>query len=128
MLCELQDRIYASVKGAVKLQIYDETMNSLRSAACYSINWEGIDAFIWIYRCIDGFLPLLQLLTQEALVILAHFCVMIKKSETQWWMQGWTNRIMSEGYGRMDGEHKAKSRTGRTQHGPLKPVNGSVRI
>ncbi|KAH6879862.1 C6 zinc finger protein [Thelonectria olida] len=107
MLCELQNRINVHVEDPGRLCIYTETINSLRSAAYCSINWEGADAFVWIYRCIDGFLPLLELSTQEALAILAHFCVMVKKAETQWWLQGWADRIISEVYRRLDAEHKA---------------------
>lgn len=61
---------------------------------------------MWIYRYTDSFLPYLKLPTQEALAILAYFCIMVKKVETQWWLQGWANRIMSEIYDRLDEEHR----------------------
>lgn len=106
MLYELQDYINASVDDMERLYTYQETINNLRAAAHYSLDWDVTDVFIWIYKCIDGFLPLLEAPTQEALAILAHFCVMLKKAETQWWLQGWTNCTMSEIYRRMDEEHK----------------------
>ncbi|KAH6871494.1 hypothetical protein B0T10DRAFT_568283 [Thelonectria olida] len=106
-VCEIQDRINAQVEDLESIYIYTETINSLRSAVYYSVGLEGTDVFVWLHRCIDGFLPLLERSTQKAQAILEHFCVMVKKAETQWWLQGWANRIMSEVYGRMDEEHRA---------------------
>lgn len=106
MLCELQDRVSASVDDTEKLNIFYERISSLRSAAYHTLDWEGTDVFVWIYGCIDGFLPLLKAQNQEALAILAYFCLLLKKAETQWWVQGWADRTMQEIHERLDDEHK----------------------
>jgi hypothetical protein len=48
----------------------------------------------------------LQESAPEALAIFAHFCIMVKKLESHWWAQGWTNRIMSEIHAFLDEEHR----------------------
>ncbi|KAI9163420.1 Sterol uptake control protein [Paramyrothecium foliicola] len=96
LLSDLQLRITASEKDGKRLCIYNEMIDSLRSAMAYSAYWESTDAFTWAYRGSEGFMPLLQEPTQEALVVFAHMTIMTSKLESQWWMQGWTSRILAD--------------------------------
>ncbi|RKL19581.1 hypothetical protein BFJ72_g15156 [Fusarium proliferatum] len=106
MLSELHDRINASVDNTELLDIFGERISSLQSAASHILNWEGMDVFVWLYGCINGFFPLVKARNQVAWVILAYFCVMLKKAETQWWLQGWADRTMRGIYEQLDDEHR----------------------
>lgn len=64
------------------------------------------DMFLWIWRVADDFLPLLQVPTQEAVVILVHFCVYLKLMEGQWWLTGWADHLISRAWEILDGEHR----------------------
>jgi hypothetical protein len=106
ILCELHDRINASIDNLELLDIFEERISSLRLAAYHILDWEGIDVFVWLYGCINGFFPLVKARHQVAWVILAYFCLMLKKAETQWWLQGWADRTMREIHEQLDDEHK----------------------
>lgn len=64
------------------------------------------DAFIWVWQVADDFLPLLQAPTQEAVVILAYFCVHLKGLENLWWFRGWADHLMSKAWELLDEAHR----------------------
>ncbi|KAH6973060.1 hypothetical protein BKA56DRAFT_635020 [Ilyonectria sp. MPI-CAGE-AT-0026] len=107
MLFELQDRVTSFVHDADTLDILTERISSLQSPACYVPDWEAIDLFFWLHQCIDGFLPLVKARNQEAWVVMAHFCLILKKAETQWWLQGWADCTMRKIHQELDDEHKS---------------------
>lgn len=107
MLCELQDRVGSFVYDTEKLDILTERISSLQSPACHVPDWEATDLFFWLYGCIDGFLPLVKARNQEAWVVMAHFCLILKKAETQWWLQGWAGCTMRKIHQELDDEHKS---------------------
>jgi hypothetical protein len=102
----LQHYINDSCEDPVFMSPYREAINNLRFVAGCSLDSEGIDAFVWIYRCADSLVQFLEYSTQEALVTLAYFCTMLKRLETQWWLKGWATHIMSDLYARMDENHR----------------------
>ncbi|KAK2055102.1 hypothetical protein LY76DRAFT_521152 [Colletotrichum caudatum] len=67
-----------------------------------------VDIFIWKYFVSDEFLPLLRTpgARQEAVVIYAHFCVVLKRLESQWWLQGWATHLISQAWELLDEGHK----------------------
>ncbi|KAF4445457.1 C6 zinc finger domain-containing protein [Fusarium austroafricanum] len=105
ILWQLEDRIRS--QGSDSLDILLARINSLRSAACCSPDWEGTDLFFWLFECIDDFLPLVKARDQEAWVVMAHFCLMMKKAETQWWLKGWSDCMMRKIYQQLDEEHRS---------------------
>jgi hypothetical protein len=107
ILYELETQIRSHVMDAEKLGILIERINSLRSAACQASDWEANDLFFWLSGGIDGFLPLVKARDQEAWVVLAHFCPLLKKAETQWWLQGWADCIMRKIHQHLDEEHRS---------------------
>jgi hypothetical protein len=107
ILYELETRIRSHVMDAQKVGILIERINSLRSAACQAFDWEASDLFFWLSGGIDGFLPLVKARDQEAWVVLAHFCPLLKKAETQWWLQGWADCIMRKIHQQLDEEHRS---------------------
>ncbi|KAJ0132570.1 Myosin-2 heavy chain [Fusarium oxysporum f. sp. albedinis] len=76
-------------------------------AICYTPSWESTDLFFWLYGAIDGFLPLVKARDQEAWAVLAHFCLMVKRAETQWWLKGWADCMMRKIHMQLDEEHKS---------------------
>lgn len=84
-LDELRVLIHTTVSDQNQLQDYDKALDELRKSLILSyyqgINDNGGDLFIWIFRATEGFLQLLRSQTPESLVILAYFCVLLKRSE-----------------------------------------------
>lgn len=105
-LDELAARLNAEVADLSELVVYARIIDMLRDATQWVHLWEGADALVWIYRSLEDFIPLLELRTQEALAVLAHFAVIVKRCETQWWLQGWAFQIISGVYRQLDHDHK----------------------
>jgi len=81
-ICELEALIHTAVDDPGLLEIYDVATEALRKsfALAYSTpSFETGDVFAWVFQAADGFLNLLREPTQEALCILAHFCVLLKR-------------------------------------------------
>jgi len=53
-------------------------------------------AFCWSFRIPAGFLELLEARRPFALVILAHYAVILHHLRESWWMGAWGTRILSE--------------------------------
>ncbi|ROT35918.1 hypothetical protein SODALDRAFT_316163 [Sodiomyces alkalinus F11] len=66
------------------------------------------DVFVWQWTVADDLLPLLkgQKVRQEAVAIFAHFLILIKKLESQWWLEGWTAHLMRLVWTSLDQEHR----------------------
>ena len=62
--------------------------------------------FVWLYRLSDEFVQCLQDRNPIALVILAHFCVLLNDLSSLWWIKGWVEHLLSEIYKSLDGERK----------------------
>ncbi|KAK6223018.1 C6 zinc finger protein [Colletotrichum tabaci] len=106
-LDEFQARINTQGMDPDTLMAYNRAIEALWGVMDWRRqHWEEADALIWVYRCLVDFIPLLSLQKQEALVLLAHFAVVLKTCETRWWMQGWAIRIISNAYQQLDDEHK----------------------
>ena len=69
-------------------------------------SFEPADIFVWLYRLSDGFLNLLKERAQEALVIFAFYCVIPKRLESNWWIEGWSAHLMSRIFHVLDQEHR----------------------
>lgn len=69
---------------------------------------EPCDMFVWKWAIADEFLPLLHGPSpkQEAVVIFAHFLVLVKRIEMEWWLEGWSVRMMEKVWAALDHEHR----------------------
>lgn len=113
-LDELKDLISRSLSSGIEKsgekEIYNAAVEELRKsyAVCYRphLGLESGDVFIWLFRISDEFLGLLRERTQEALAIFAFFCVVPKRLEWTWWMQGWSTHLLSRIYLLLDEEHR----------------------
>lgn len=108
-LQDLQMWLNESKKHTDRLHVYNRAIEELQSL--YRLfemdtRLEILDAFVWIWEVADDFLPLLELPTQEAVAIFAYFCVVLKRLDDQWWLQGWADHLMSQAYATLDEEHR----------------------
>jgi hypothetical protein len=69
---------------------------------------EAWDIFVWQWDAAKDFIPLLRGSEprQEAVVIYAHFVIMLKKLENQWWLEGWARHLMERVWESLDEEHR----------------------
>ncbi len=68
--------------------------------------YETGDIFIWIFEVTEDFLNLLRQQTQESLTIFAYFCVILKRLDLHWWMQGWSTHLLARIWNHLDEEHR----------------------
>ncbi len=54
----------------------------------------------------DGFIEMLDQRSPPALVIFAHFVVLLKYLGSCWWMQGWSTHLLQEIWSLLDQEHR----------------------
>lgn len=66
----------------------------------------GDVVFIWLYKVNNGFLELVSAHCQEAIVIFAYFCVLLKLMDTRWWMQGSGVHLLGQIWDLLDEEHR----------------------
>ncbi|GAW14073.1 hypothetical protein ANO14919_034650 [Xylariales sp. No.14919] len=68
--------------------------------------YDVTDVFVWVYEVAEDFLPLLRAQTQNAVTILAFFCVLFKGLKGQWWLHGWADHLIAKSYALLDREHR----------------------
>ncbi|EGO54860.1 hypothetical protein NEUTE1DRAFT_132226 [Neurospora tetrasperma FGSC 2508] len=64
-----------------------------------------LDAMLWLWAVSDSLVPLLKIPTQEAVAIFAHFGILLKHHERQWWLQGWGDHLIMRAKDILDEEH-----------------------
>lgn len=112
ILSELAEQIRSTATEATKphLETYATAIHELEKS--FSVIYkEGVrcepeDVFIWLFRLSDEYLMLLKERTQEALVIFAFFCVIPKRLEANWWIDGWSTHLMTRIHLLLDNEHR----------------------
>ena len=67
-----------------------------------------LDSVLWLWEVNETLLPLLkqQAPAQEAVAIFAHYCVLLKHHEGQWWLGGWGDHLMRRAWEVLDEEHR----------------------
>ncbi|KAK3290353.1 uncharacterized protein B0H64DRAFT_479358 [Chaetomium fimeti] len=88
----------------VYLMAIAELRRSFGQAEACAAHYEMADAFIWVFLVAEDLLPLLRTSTQEAVAIFAFFCVLLKKLDGHWWMQGWGGHLIAHAYDLLDDE------------------------
>ena len=80
----------AACKEAVaQLRWCFERMNNKATYEC-----EVSLAFCWPVMIPQHFITILNNLNQEALVILAHYCIILHHLDDYWWMKGWAHHLI----------------------------------
>lgn len=69
---------------------------------------EAWDVLVWQWKFSDDFARLLRgpEPEQEAVAIYSHFFVMLKRLESQWWLEGWATHLMEKAWAVLDEEHR----------------------
>lgn len=130
LLAELQGLIHATCTDPGLLAIYDKTIDNLRGILSKLVTrghggeesdrdgdavmasarqpLEAWDILIWKWDVARDFLPLLQYAepSQEAVAIFAHFLIVMKKLENQWWLEGWATHVMEKVWASLDDNHR----------------------
>ncbi len=108
---ELKQRVLGAVRDEKLLSIYtlaiDELEICLLSAQDASSPRDIIEAMMWLWAVADDLIPLLRIPSQEAVAIFAHFCILLKQYEDQWWLRGWSDYLISKSYDILDEEHRS---------------------
>ena len=110
-LGELQYLINTSITDQQTSYIYNTSLDELRKSFavahnCAQQTYELTDAFIWPYCVSEEYLGLLKQLAPEALAIFAFFCVLLKRLDSHWWIEGWSTHLISRIYALLDDEHR----------------------
>lgn len=111
LLQDLQAQINAAVSDSSLLSVYNTAIDKLRPQLSLCLSEEPqrldvTDAFVWQFSLADTFMPLLKEPTQEAAAIFAHFCVILKRFEGYWWLQGWPTVLISKVWRILDSVHR----------------------
>jgi hypothetical protein len=91
--------VYAAALAELK-----KSFGQAEALALAGMQYEMIDAFIWLFVVAEDLVPLLRAPKQEAVAIFAFFCVLLKKLDGQWWMQGWGTQLITNANELLDEE------------------------
>ncbi|TQN72791.1 Sterol uptake control protein 2 [Colletotrichum shisoi] len=113
LLSDLQRLVNKTCADPVLLPVYNHAIDELRCTLSIFL-WDGgrgmdiTDAFLWKYLMAEDFLPLLKSPgeTQEAVAIFSHFCILLKRLENEWWLQGWATHLISRAWDMLDQDHR----------------------
>ncbi|TPX13403.1 uncharacterized protein E0L32_006133 [Thyridium curvatum] len=64
------------------------------------------NVYSWLLKMGEPFIEMLKRRDPLALVIFAHFCVVLNSLENWWWMQGWSTHLLQEIWDLLDEEHR----------------------
>jgi hypothetical protein len=110
-LTELQNRITESDTDRMVVPAYLSAIEVLRVSFVFIFasgppGYETGDVFYWVFRVTDEYLQLLKMQTQESMAILAYFCVVLRRLDSQWWMEGWSTHLIAKIWNLLDEEHR----------------------
>ncbi|KAL1901312.1 hypothetical protein Cpir12675_000545 [Ceratocystis pirilliformis] len=111
-ISELEQRITSTVMDPVARTIYVSIIHDLaRNIKAFKSTDvpympDITDPFVWVYSDLGPFLVHLRAQTQESIVIMAHFAVMIRSLENHWWLEGWSFLLLAKAWDMLDEEHK----------------------
>ncbi|KAH8882199.1 C6 zinc finger protein [Thozetella sp. PMI_491] len=111
LLTDLHELICRRVADPQDREIYSLAIEELRGL--YHLYHESptkmdlVDAMVWVYAGIDGFMDRLAMPAQEAVAIFVHYCILVRKQTVPLWLDGWAEHLLSKSYAILDPEHRA---------------------
>lgn len=60
----------------------------------------------WLFEIPDGVVDCLQQKSPPALIVFAYFCVLVKKLDWMWWLEGLSHKFMGELFSALDPEYR----------------------
>lgn len=112
VLKELEDNIRGSVSDEARADLLLAAVGSLKRAfyVFYKTNISDENkhrcVFMWLFKTNDAYFYLLKDHDKEALCILAYFCVLLKRIEHFWWVDGWAFHLIARVYASLDDVYK----------------------
>ncbi|KAK6071336.1 hypothetical protein SCUP234_06349 [Seiridium cupressi] len=126
-LATLRQLISRNVSDSRAATIYSETIDILET--CFfehqsrlpAIDMRALDAndssavsdvqetttvFTWPYLASSEYMEMLGQRQEVALVILAHYCVLLQSLNGCWWMQGWPSYLIENIWQAINGQHR----------------------
>ncbi|CAK7200205.1 hypothetical protein SEUCBS139899_002896 [Sporothrix eucalyptigena] len=108
----------AAADESEDVNVYERSLLSLERSFCYSYGHgtsigtasatsaQTSSVYYWLYCMEDEFVDLIVQRRPLALVMFAHFCVLLRLLSACWWMQGWSTHLMQEIWDLLDGDHR----------------------
>lgn len=62
--------------------------------------------FVWLYKISDAYIDLVGKGNNEALCVLAFFCVLLRRLDFMWWMEGWGLHLIERIYLRLNNTYR----------------------
>ena len=95
------------VEDAGELRVYFDALDEMSKSFAMVFNDsrnanDPSDILIWLLLVSDEFLSLLRQRRPPALVIFAYFCVIMRRLEWAWWMEGWSVHLVAAIYDTLD--------------------------
>ncbi|KAI1378433.1 hypothetical protein F4677DRAFT_453570 [Hypoxylon crocopeplum] len=103
-LKELENTIRFYVKDPQKLEDLSDGIESLRRSFSFFYGSTYTDdqrlraALMWLFKLSDNFMNLLKERDNEALCVLAFFCVLLQRLDYTWWIEGWGIHLVGRIY------------------------------
>lgn len=102
-LRQLAELCETAAGGDGAVEAYTAAVKALRKCFAKIFTRSAVEceigtAFTWPVEVPDKFIQLLQAKAPEALVILAHYCVVLHHLDRYWWMEGWAAHLMENIY------------------------------
>ena len=112
-LAELTSLVLRSIIDGQDIEVYLQAIELLRQPLIAfttqdksSPYFEAADAFVWVFLLSDRYLELLRQRTQESLCIFAYFCVVLRRVDSCWWLEGWAMHLIAKIHRLLDEEHR----------------------
>ncbi|KAI1213198.1 uncharacterized protein F4807DRAFT_313607 [Annulohypoxylon truncatum] len=107
-LKELETTVRFYVKDGQKLDDLIHAIDELKRAFAFCHSGNIMDdqrvrgVFMWLFGIRDGFTQLTKGHDNEALSVLAFFCVLLKRLDYIWWIEGWGSHLIGRIYSVLD--------------------------
>ncbi|KAF4984020.1 hypothetical protein FZEAL_725 [Fusarium zealandicum] len=111
-------------KGICEKTAEDEPKRAVQSEAVDALNvsyillhHEGLSdqdklslVYSWLHRVSDDYLALLKKVDEDALCVLAFFCVLLRELEKFWWFEGWSVHLIGRIFALLKDEYRLRIR------------------
>ncbi|KAI1804331.1 hypothetical protein F4811DRAFT_561900 [Daldinia bambusicola] len=107
-LKELENTLRSHVEDPQKLGELSDAIESLKRCFVFFCSTNYTDdqrlraAFVWLFKVREEFVKLLKQRDNEALCVLAFFCVLLQRLDYTWWIEGWGIHLIGRIYSALD--------------------------
>lgn len=107
----VRDFIMEHVSDSADREMYIEAVDSLSQSYAFLMAdvSRAADTTVvmpWLFEAPDQFMDCLQRKSPPALIIFAYFCVLVKKLDWMWWLEGLSDKFMAEIFNALPPEYQ----------------------